>query len=248
MSGDSIKNVICKKDRIVLFAKYADPTPHKHFAKHILVSNKPFVCRVEQQEYMVRSIMIQSHIMHSIRKDANTPMVVFLIDETSALAKRINTMYLSEQNANSLPSQIETEVIKRIHNASGLNRIDEYVVSHFQKEGESNSDLDERILLVMQYIEECESVEADLYETLARKACLSKSRFLHLFKENVGIDLKNYLLLKRMEKAYQYVTEQQMSITQAAIRSGFSSASHFSEACKQHYGISLTDFIKAQKT
>lgn len=230
-----------------MFAKYGDPTLHKHFAKHILVSNKPFVCLMDQQEYVVRSMIIQSQIIHSIRKDINSHMVVFLIDETSELSKRINHMYLGEQDKNQLPRQVENEVVKLINNRSGLDCIDEYVISDIQKgEGKTCSKLDSRILFALKYIEACEGLNQDIYGALSDQVCLSKSRFSHLFKENVGIDLKNYLLLKRMEKTYQYVTEKQMSITEAAIASGFSSASHFSEACRQHYGISLTDFIKAQ--
>lgn len=243
-----MENVIYKRDRIVLFAEYGDPKLHKHFAKHILVSNKPFVCLVDHQEYVVRSMIIQSHIIHSIRrKDTNSTIVVFLIDETSELSRRINHMYLGQHSKNQLPPQVENKVIQLIDNGSALDSIDECVIAHFRKEKVNCSGLDERILFALQYIEECETLNQDVYETLSSRVCLSKSRFFHLFKENAGIDLKHYLLLKRMEKAYQYVTKKQMSITDAAIMSGFSSASHFSEACKQHYGISLTDFLKAQK-
>ncbi len=86
-----------------------------------------------------------------------------------------------------------------------------------------------------------------MYDTVPQRLFLSKSRFLHLFKEEVGIDLKNYLLLKRMEKVYRAVIQKHMRITEAAIMAGFSSSSHFAEACKKHYGISLTDFMSAQK-
>lgn len=242
-----METIIYKKDRIVLFAQYADPAIHKHFAKHILVSDKPFVCLVEQEEQLVRSAVIPSQRTHSIRTAENAKMVVFFIDETSALSKQIDRTYFHDNRQHPLPFHLENEIVQLISEGRSLERIDKCVIAHFQPNAEGDAPMDPRILSVLQAIEESETLNQDIYDTLSGSIYLSKSRFLHLFKETLGIDLKNYLLLKRMEKTYQYVTERQMTITEAAITAGFSSSSHFSEACKQHYGISLTDFLKAQK-
>lgn len=242
-----MENIIYKNDRIVLFAKYGDPDLHRHFAKHILVSNKPFVRLINNKESVARSAIIQSQTVHSIKKDAESKMVVFFIDETSALSKKINHMYLDEKIENQLPLQLENYIVELIDNSSSLDEIDKLIINHFQKEEINVFCLDDRILSVLKYIDESQTLNQEIYDTLSKSICLSKSRLLHLFKENMGIDMKNYLLIKRMEKTYQYVTKNNMTITEAAIMSGFSSSSHFSEACKQHYGISLTDFLKALK-
>ncbi len=243
-----MEKILYKKNRIVLLANYADPDFHKHFAKHILVSPHSFRCFIEQETYNTRSMIIQSQTLHSIKTIPNSKMIVFLIDETSSLSKQINQLYLHNQTACRLNSQFEQDLIQLIQSEVSLETIDNCMLSHFQSEEQKDPILDERIQVALHYIEETPTLDQDIYDTLSRKICLSKSRFLHLFKQNLGIDLKNYLLLKRMEKTYQSVTLKQMTITEAALLSGFSSPSHFSEACKQHYGISLTDFLKAQKT
>ncbi len=241
-----MESIIYRKDRIVLFAGYGDPAFHRHFAKHILVSDKPFICTVEGKENRVSSVIIRSQVKHSVKTEDNSKMVVFFIDETSALSKQLNNMYLSGNNEAGLPAELESKIVQLIKNGNELEEIDRLIMESLCSDRPYFSHGDERILRVLEYIENSESLNQEIYDRLSAMICLSKSRFLHLFKENMGIDLKNYLLLKKMEKTYCYVTEKQMTITEAAVTAGFSSPSHFSEACKQHYGISLTDFLRAQ--
>lgn len=242
-----MENIIYQKNRIVLFSEYEDPKLHKHFSKHILVSNQPFICLVNECQYHVRSMIVQSQILHSVKKEKNAKMVVFLIDEPSSLSKRIDREYLQGKDSDQLPHQMEKNMIHLIDGGCSLDEIDAYMMEQFYFDKLDASSYDDRILYAIKYIDESENLNNEIYELLPKKTFLSKSRFLHLFKEEVGIDLRNFLLLKRMEKTYDYILKKNMSITEAAMLSGFSSSSHFSDACKKHYGISLTDFLKAQK-
>jgi AraC-like DNA-binding protein len=67
-----------------------------------------------------------------------------------------------------------------------------------------------------------------------------------LFKEEVGISLKSYILIRRMEKAYKFVTAGG-KVTQAAMESGFSSSAHLAYSCKTLTGISITEVLKNTK-
>lgn len=241
-----MEKILYRKDRILLFAAYGDPQPHKHFSKHILVSDQPFVCLVEGQESLVRSMVISSQTVHSVQKGDSSAMVVFLIDETSNLSRQIEETCLQGRKGIPLGADLEEAVISLLHRGCALEEMDACVMGAFHKEAPDPPSLDERVREALHSIEERELLDQELYRLLPEEACLSKSRFLHLFKEEMGIDLKNYLLLKRLEKVYRCVTVNRMSITEAALLCGFSSSSHFSQACKQHYGISLTDFLKAQ--
>ncbi len=234
-------------NRIVLFAEYGDPKPHSHFSKHILAADRPFSCLVGEQEYPVRSIMLQSRVLHSVKTEPGSKLLVFLIDETSDLAKHMDRQYLHGASHCCLPPSMEQGILERIRSGCGLGEIDRELLGFFPCDASAQPPLDRRIAYALNCIEECNSLDSDLYDTLARKLCLSKSRVSHLFKEQMGIDIKNYLLLKRLEKVYDAVTQTQMSITEAALMAGFSSSAHFAAACKKHYGISLTDFLKAQK-
>ena len=69
-------------------------------------------------------------------------------------------------------------------------------------------------------------------------ACLSQSRLSHLFKESVGISLHRYLAWEKMRKGYVNYRKYG-SITEAAMRAGFDSPSHFAATCKRMFGLSF---------
>lgn len=241
------ENVIYERNRIALFAEYGNPQTHKHFSKHILLSDKPFLCLIEDRQYAVRSMVIQSQTTHSVQRDSGCKMAVFMIDETSDLSKVIDRYCLRERISCTLPQQAEQLIAQRLADGAALCDIDALVMGLFDEGQAESRAVDWRVAEALRHIEESESLDHDIYNALSSEICLSKSRFLHLFKNEVGINLKNYLLLKRMEKVYCSVVQNHMRITDAAVMAGFSSASHFADACKKHYGISLTDFMTAQK-
>ena len=60
------------------------------------------------------------------------------------------------------------------------------------------------------------------------KVFLSKSRIRHLFKEEMGISLMNYITWKRLIHASKSLVISQENITDTAYLYGFSDSSHFS--------------------
>lgn len=229
-----------------MLAQYENPQMHRHFSKHILVSEQPFLCKTKTCEQMIKSAVIESNTWHAVTRRQDAKMLVFLIDEKSNLSHAIHETYLKEQDIVCLPQKIENGMIECLKHEDCLGRADAYLLAQLGQQETAQIPIDSRILEVTQLVEACESIDKSMYDTVPQRLCLSKSRFLHLFKEQMGIDFKNYLLLKKLEKTYGYVVEKGMTLTDAAILAGFSSASHFSAACKSHYGISFTDFLKAQ--
>ena len=83
-------------------------------------------------------------------------------------------------------------------------------------------------------------------DILSEKLNLSKSRVSHIFKENIGISIKRYLVLEKMKKCYEYF-KTTGSITNASINAGFYSSSHFATTCKKMFGISFSELEKSKK-
>jgi AraC-like DNA-binding protein len=71
---------------------------------------------------------------------------------------------------------------------------------------------------------------------LSRRAGLSSSRFLHLFKEVTGVPLRRYRIWNRIGAAARAVV-QGCSLTDAAHSAGFSSSAHFSSAFRDMFGM-----------
>lgn len=247
-SGDwNMDNILYKSNRMVLLARYDDPAMHRHFAKHLIVSDQPFVYRTDGGSILTRSVVVSSNTAHHIESGRSAAVVVFLIDETSGLSRALETNCLKGRSEAVLNADAEREMIRRIDAGCALEELDQFAVRTLLDPGIGDRQMDSRISAAIRLIESLESIDSEIYDSISGQIFLSKSRFLHLFKAEMDIDFKNYLLLKKLEKAYGYVTQRRMSITEAAILAGFSSASHFSTACKQHYGLSLSSFLKAQK-
>ncbi len=237
--------VIHKANRLSLFANYKKVEEHRHFAKHILVADEPFLCIVEGKEYYLSSAFIQSNVNHLIDYKGNSPVFMMLIDETSSLSDSIDSKYLKGEVIASFPESIYSKSLEYLYD-NNLKEMDQFLIDNLFNLESLSKKLDDRISEVIDYIEKEETIDSDLFRRMVEMTSLSESRFSHLFKSEVGIDFKNYLLNKKIEKTVKYTLVEKMSITEASIMAGFSSSAHFSNACKSHYGISLSDFINFQ--
>lgn len=72
---------------------------------------------------------------------------------------------------------------------------------------------------------------------LAAEAGLSEYHFARMFKQSQGQAPHQYLLQQRLQRAERLLRESSESITEIALRCGFSSTSHFSNRFRQARGI-----------
>ncbi|PHM74101.1 helix-turn-helix transcriptional regulator [Xenorhabdus kozodoii] len=98
---------------------------------------------------------------------------------------------------------------------------------------------DKRILKAVAFIESL-SVKRISSRQVADKIYLSESRFLHLFRDQVGINFRAYLLWLRLSDAIEEI-QMTDSLTSIANNCGFSDTAHFSRTCKMAYGIRPSD-------
>jgi len=73
-------------------------------------------------------------------------------------------------------------------------------------------------------------------EECAEQACLSTSRFLHLFKEEVGAPFRSYRAWQRARSLLYHVKEQS-SLTDFALNYGYPDATHFSHSIRRFAGM-----------
>ncbi len=240
------RKVLHKNNRICFFASYEEPEVHRHFAKHIIMGREPFLCTVSGVEISSRGVFIKSLEPHFIQYNGNSEVFVMLIDETSDISKIIDDVYLNGKVVAEIPSDIYDIAIQFFLDKDLLN-LDKTLNETLFSPYISNKEMDDRINNVIYYIENLETIESQLYKQMADMVCLSESRFSHLFKSEIGIDFKNYLLMKKFEKAYASIVNDNLTITEASIKAGFSSSSHFATVCKKYFGISLSRFMKSLK-
>lgn len=73
-------------------------------------------------------------------------------------------------------------------------------------------------------------------DVLAERAHLSPSRFQHLFKEQVGVPVRRYVLWQKMRRALDLAMAGD-SLTTAALSAGFSDSAHLSRTVRAIMGI-----------
>jgi AraC-like DNA-binding protein len=78
---------------------------------------------------------------------------------------------------------------------------------------------------------------------IAESVGLSESRFMHLFKEQVGIPVRRHLLWLRLMGALDSVLAGQ-SLTTAAHEAGFADSAHLSRTFRDMFGMTLSGCFK----
>ncbi len=94
---------------------------------------------------------------------------------------------------------------------------------------------DERIKKAIAYLEE--NYERIIpIEEICDIACLSESRFLHLFKETTGVTYRKAQQWYKVSKAFSTLFT--TNITNTAYDAGFADSAHFTKVCKETFGFS----------
>lgn len=95
--------------------------------------------------------------------------------------------------------------------------------------------LDERVTKVLAAISESDDLRISI-ETAAAMAFLSTSRFAHLFKLQVGLPFRRYMLWRKLTRAMMVIGRER-TISTAAHESGFADAAHLTRTFYQMFGI-----------
>lgn len=81
---------------------------------------------------------------------------------------------------------------------------------------------------------------------LALSCQISTSRLIHLFRIEVGINLKNYRVDCRLQLAAAMLVSTRTPIKAIAYTAGYRHTSSFMRAFKTHFGVSPTSYRKSR--
>ncbi|RHX95196.1 AraC family transcriptional regulator [Leptospira yasudae] len=95
--------------------------------------------------------------------------------------------------------------------------------------------IDERIQKIAQRIR-TEMPDSIRMKEIGKDFSVSEDRLIRLFKENLGIPLRRYLLWVRILEAAKLLKDGK-SITEAAHAAGFSDSAHFTRTFKENFGF-----------
>jgi AraC-like DNA-binding protein len=105
--------------------------------------------------------------------------------------------------------------------------------------------LEPRVATVVNRIrtQPCDCVSA---EEFAQQIDLSFSRFLHLFKTEVGTTFRRFRAWKRARTFLAYVNTE-LNLTDIALETGYPDSSHFSHTVRRYWGLTPRDIIAGSR-
>lgn len=104
--------------------------------------------------------------------------------------------------------------------------------------------LDERITRVLARIAEADDLRLSV-EDAAAMAFLSPSRFSHLFRQQVGLSFKRYMLWRKLVRAVLAIGGQN-TITEAAHAANFADAAHLTRTFYQMFGLPPSVMLRGE--
>jgi AraC-like DNA-binding protein len=191
-----------------------------------------------------RMVLIAANTRHHLRIGAGT-MAFLYVDTQSTDHDRLLqcASTANEKMAHGFPMETQyIAVLEKLATGQPWPRIKMEIATTLGLEQPSRRD--ERIADALRRMRQDPGGNHDLGH-LARQACLSPSRFQHLFKEATGVAVRRYRLWNRMGCAVREIAAGQ-SLTDAAFQSGFSSAAHFSSAFREMFGMPPSRLIDTQ--
>lgn len=229
-----------EKTYIIVVPTYKETLVHRHNMLHVFFGNGELSLQADECDVRGNVIILENDIEH---KAPEGEIAFFLfVDPTSHFAEVLRDKFLK-----GLPV-VAVNFFHADFDKAGLTE-DNIKKTIFDFAGDvqlSKLNLDERILQLLKNIDDFKHL-GDRVSELAKKYSYSESYLTHLFKNETGIALKSYLLMRQFEYVWREVMKGR-SLTEASMDAGFSSPSHFSDVCRKLTGISVTKVLESQKS
>jgi AraC-like DNA-binding protein len=116
------------------------------------------------------------------------------------------------------------------------------VFSFFMRQGTPRAEVtDPRVAELVSYVQQ-HLTEPISIETLADRACLTKSYLIRMFRDKLGMTPLQYILQKKIQKAQTMLLGTDLSITEVAHAVGFHDASYFIRLFHKNLGFTPQEY------
>ncbi len=231
-----------------------DNEAHRHHAIQFVVSPEPFELSVGTRRLRTRCALIAADVEHALDGDHALQNLI-LLDRESSEAEELSRRLLSNSDFQLVeddrlaavafdiagdPNEDDCPALRR-HVFALLKQCFDLQVAPSKV-----TEMDGRIVEACRYINEQEDLRAPL-EDVADHVGLSEGRFTHLFKEQMGIPLRRYILWLRLRRAIEAAAKLD-SLTDAAHAAGFADQAHFTRTFRDMFGLKPGDSLSRARS
>ena len=225
---------------------------HSHHAMELFIGLKEEINLVSQgQQYASRVIILNSDIPHKLEASSHERIVI-IVDPESKTAQNLFHQYLQAEpifcfdnkQSDYLLTQIESYLDDDINAHQAENFCDQ-IINSFITHDDNKKPIDSRIIKVIEYLKTVETKKISV-QLISDQVGLSESHLMHIFKEQVGIPIRRYLLWLRLLDAFNNLFDG-CSLTHAAHCSGFADSAHLSRTFRKMFGLSISSIFKNRR-
>ena len=223
---------------VMVLSEADAPEPHAHLATQLTISlNGPARWEIEGRGLTAPAVYIDGGVKHHCLSAGDH--LTFLFVKTGNYAFDAQQRLLRGQPYAALNDGISLSTKEHVRqHADNPQALSAKVLRSCNFSDKATPCFDSRIRTALDTLEGMDVIPADAPALLCDEACLSQSRFSHLFKQETGMTLASYLAFQKLRKTYQGLLSGK-NITQAAMDAGFSSPSHCAASCTRMFGVSL---------
>ncbi len=224
---------------------------HRHpTIQLVLAAQNSFSSKNKNGDWVEKTaLLIAPNYFHECNAK-NVHILSIDIDPESALGEWILQHQLNGQKIIDFPPESKEgfnfeELSHKFENKK-WNEIRAIIESYFlYQQTYETSQKDDRIENVINFISQ--NINKPITtKKLTEVAFLSESRLLHLFKEKMGLPIRNYILWFRLKIVITQIMEGN-SLTKSAYEAGFSDQAHMTRTCVNIIGVSPSTFSKNSK-
>lgn len=236
--------IIWDMDNIAFIGNQVNAAEHSHCVLQVFLSfAEPLHVFVENEKVSGKCVIVNKNVRHKFSCE-NKLCLSILIEPSSSFAKelanKINGNYLVYDNSIERLQQKAAALINPDSRQEYADFIGDF--AYYLGVKRNSNVFDERISKLLEILKTCDCYDHTI-DSFAKSACLSSSRLSHLFREQIGVPLKSYILFHQLEKAFTALLNG-ANVTDAAMAAGFDSPSHFAATVKKWMGMPVTSSIK----
>lgn len=234
-------------DILIFAGQHVVTKMHSHHAYEIVIPfDSNVILQTEDSSVKASGLIIRNDITHSTKAEG---FILFIyINPETQLGKRLNHLLYKNNLLEIQDTVIEkiksfiNDLIKNEYSESEMLTFLTSVLLNDITQMETNYNPDSRVSNVINHI------KSNLHKPLNFKqlkdiACLSESRLIHLFKKEIGIPIRKYVLWSRLQEAIKYFLKGK-TLTQSAHLAGFSDIAHLTRTFVSMFGITPSQILR----
>lgn len=237
----NLKKFFWSEKSITVLTEEIEASSHSHLMLQIFIKRQGILqLNVNGNSVFGNYIVVDRNVKHSIEESQNLDCFI-LIDATSVASHQLQNKYIKGSGYAILPIGNNNKAFEDFYDNPNQETHNEFLIKLFKQLDISfyiNSNYDERIIALFNMLDKYSAIE-DSIEEISKGLYLSSSRLSHIFKEQTGVPLKSYIVLRKLQKAYLLLFSGK-NITEAAMEAGFYSSSHLADVNKKMMGMTIT--------